>query len=132
VVRIRKQLIDEMLAHAQRELHNECCGLLAGIGGIISRIFPAVNVAANPAKNYEIAPAEVCALMRTMRAEKIDFLGVYHSHPNGRAEPSPTDIELAYYPDVAYFIISPKVEPTVRAFFLQNGSIKELTIEILA
>jgi len=132
VVRIRKQVIDEMLAHARREPQRECCGVLAGAEDLISRNFPAENVAANPGKNYEIAPAEVCALMRTMRAERIEFLGIYHSHPKGEAEPSLTDVELAYYPDIAYFIISLQWEPAVRAFSIQDGSVTGLLIEIVA
>jgi proteasome lid subunit RPN8/RPN11 len=124
-------VVDEMLAHARNQPHRECCGLLAGSGGLISRIFPAVNVAADPAKNYEIAPAEVCAFMRTIREENLEFLGIYHSHPNGKSEPSPTDIDLAYYPDVAYFIISVQSVPAVRAHSIQDGAVKELSIEIV-
>ena len=45
--------------------------------------------------------------MREIRAAKLELLGIYHSHPNGKNEPSARDIELAYYPDTAYFILSP-------------------------
>ena len=129
-IRTKRELLTEMLAHARREQHQECCGLLAGSGGRISRIFPAVNVAGNPATNYEIAPQEVCAFIRQMRAEKIDFLGIYHSHPNGKNEPSPRDIERAYYTDVAYFIVSVQADPAVRAFEIKDGRVEELNIEI--
>jgi len=104
--------------------------LLAGRAGVILRIFPAVNIAAHPATNYEIAPAEVCAFMRQMRAEKLDFLGIYHSHPNGKNEPSPRDIERAYYSEAAYFIVSRQENPAVRAFAIKDGNVQELKIEI--
>ena len=119
-----------MLAHANRDPQRECCGLLAGSGGLISCIYPAANVAANPAKNYEIAPTEVFALIRTMREEKIEFLGIYHSHPNGSGEPSPTDIDLAYYPDVAYFIAAGRPDITVRAFSINERRVAELKIQV--
>ncbi len=45
--------------------------------------------------------------MREMRAAGLDLLGIYHSHPNGKNEPSQRDIERAYYPDAAYFVVSP-------------------------
>ena len=41
--------------------------------------------------------------MREMRAAGLELLGIYHSHPNGENEPSPRDVELAYYPEAAYF-----------------------------
>ncbi len=74
---------------------------------MITRIFAATNAASDPATNYEIAPQELFRLMREIRAAKLELLGIYHSHPNGKNEPSARDIELAYYPDTAYFILSP-------------------------
>ena len=127
---INREIFVEILSHASREAAQECCGLLAGTGGLISRIFAAVNVAPNPATNYEIAPQEVCAFMRQMRSERIEFLGIYHSHPNGKNEPSPRDIERAYYSEVAYFIVSAQVSPPVRAFGIKDGNVEEMKIEV--
>ncbi|MGH9561815.1 MAG: Mov34/MPN/PAD-1 family protein, partial [Terracidiphilus sp.] len=76
---VAKGIIDAMLAHARRDASVECCGLLAGREGEISRIFSAANVAENPATSYEIAPKEIFALIREMRAEGIEMLGIYHS-----------------------------------------------------
>ena len=73
---------------------------------------------------YEIAPEELFRLMREIRAAGLEFLGIYHSHPNGKNEPSPRDIERAYYPEAAYFILSPlpdTVRP-VRAFRFAMGT----------
>jgi proteasome lid subunit RPN8/RPN11 len=120
----------EVLRHASLEAEQECCGLLAGSDGLISRIFPAANIAANAATNYEIAPQEVCAFMRQMRVEKIEFLGIYHSHPNGKNEPSLRDTERAYYSEVAYFIVSPRAEPPVRAFSIKDGRVEELNLQV--
>lgn len=119
-----------MLAHARRKPNVECCGLLAGRGGVIARIFPAANVAANPATSYEIAPKEIFERMRAMRAEGIEMLGIYHSHPNGKNEPSRRDIDQAYYSEAAYFIISPREDAAspVRAFSIQDGRVAELEI----
>ena len=51
--------------------------------------------------------------MREIRMAGLELLGIYHSHPNGENQPSPRDIERAYYPDAAYFIISP--QPDARS-----------------
>lgn len=119
-----------MIAHARNDAALECCGLLAGSDGAIARIFPAANAAENPATSYEIAPREIFSLMRAMRAEGVEMLGIYHSHPNGRNEPSPRDIEQAYYSEAAYFIVSPREdgERAVRAFSIRDGSVEELEI----
>ena len=93
----------------------ECCGLLAGNDGVITRIFAATNAASDPAKNYEIAPRELFRLMREIRAARLELLGIYHSHPNGKNEPSAHDIELAYYPGTAYFILSPLADASARS-----------------
>jgi len=72
--------------------------------------------------------------MREIRAAGLDFLGIYHSHPNSANEPSPRDISWAYYPDAAYFILSPLPESPrpVRAFAIRNARATELEIQIVA
>jgi proteasome lid subunit RPN8/RPN11 len=138
VIQIHKQCFDEMIGNARRVPLEECCGLLAGRDGAIARIFAAKNAASDPAKNYEIAPPELFRLMREIRAAGLDLLGIYHSHPNGKNEPSSRDIELAYYPGTAYFILSPLPhEPDaaaprpVRAFSIRDGRATELQIQIV-
>lgn len=70
--------------------------------------------------------------MREIRAASLELLGIYHSHPNGKNEPSPRDIERAYYPDAAYFIVSPLPDAPqpVRAFSIRDGRATELEIEV--
>ena len=104
--------------------------MLAGREGVITRAFPAVNAARNPATEYEIAPKELFHLTREIRAAGLQLLGIYHSHPNGKNEPSARDFEQAYYPDVAYFIISPlpRAEKPVRAFSICDGRVAELEV----
>lgn len=70
--------------------------------------------------------------MREMRAAGLQLLGIYHSHPNGKNEPSPRDIDEAYYSDAAYFIISPLAgsQRPVRAFSIRDGCVTELEIRI--
>src|ERR1019366_6145213 len=106
-IRVRAGIVEEMLRHARSEPRIECCGLLAGRDHAITAIFPAKNALAS-ATTYEIAPSELFQLFRRMRAEGLDHMGIYHSHPAGRNEPSPSDIEKACYPQETYFIISPE------------------------
>jgi proteasome lid subunit RPN8/RPN11 len=132
-IQIHKQIVGEMMSAAQLVPLEECCGLLAGLDGVISRVFAATNAASDPTKNYEIAPKELFRLMREIRAAKLELLGIYHSHPKGKNEPSARDIELAYYPGTPYFILSPlpDVARLVRAFTIRDVGSTELEIQII-
>jgi proteasome lid subunit RPN8/RPN11 len=57
--RSRRKAYGQLLEHVRRQPHRECCGILAGQAGLITQAFPAKNVAADPVRNYEIAPKEV-------------------------------------------------------------------------
>jgi proteasome lid subunit RPN8/RPN11 len=133
-IRILEKALTRMTSEAMSEPSREGCGLLAGRAGVITHVFPAANVASNPATAYEIAPQEIFRRTREMRAARLELLGIYHSHPNGKNEPSPRDIESAYYPEAAYVIISPLAAASrpVRAFSIRDGHVTELEIRVEA
>jgi proteasome lid subunit RPN8/RPN11 len=128
-VRVREEVLTEMLEHARRVPQVECCGLLAGRDGVITTIFPATNALAS-AIAYEIAPRELFELFRTLRDKGLTHLGQYHSHLSSDNVPSPTDIEQAGYPDHVYFIVSLRADAAnpVRAFSIRDGLVRELEI----
>ena len=128
-IRVHTEILKEMLLHARSEPEIECCGLLAGRDGAIAAIFPAKN-ALGSATAYEIAPVELFRLFRNMRNEGWTHMGLYHSHPRGENVPSPRDIEQAFYPGQAYFIVSPRADGPnpVRAFSIRDGLVRELEI----
>ncbi len=123
---------DRLLDEARKHPVSECCGLLGGRDGTITSIYPAANHL-DSATAYEIAPADLFRLMREIRAAGEEFLGIYHSHPAGENRPSERDLELAYYPEVAYVIVSPAgVAPNpVRAFSIRRGIAVELKLNII-
>jgi proteasome lid subunit RPN8/RPN11 len=128
-IRVRAEILEEMLFHARREQDMECCGLLAGRDGIITTIFPEPN-ALGSATVYEIDPRELFISFRQMREQGLQHLGQYHSHPATENVPSPRDIEQAYYPEQPYFIVSPRpgAANPVRAFFIHDRSVREVEI----
>jgi proteasome lid subunit RPN8/RPN11 len=121
-----------MLNHARQQRSLECCGLLAGHDGLVTNVFPAKNVLES-ATAYEIAPQELFAIFRKIRAQNLELLGIYHSHPQTENIPSPTDVARAYYPDAIYFIVSPKQDAPkpIRAFRICDGNFTELLIEVI-
>jgi proteasome lid subunit RPN8/RPN11 len=73
----------------------EACGLLFGGSGLIDGWQEARNVAENREVMFEIDPATLFAALRAERAGGPKLIGYWHSHPNGCAEPSRRDTELA-------------------------------------
>ena len=74
---------------------DEVCGLLVGRDGVVEELVPARNVAADPARSFEIDPATLLATHRTARGQGRRVIGHWHSHPNGRREPSARDAARA-------------------------------------
>jgi [CysO sulfur-carrier protein]-S-L-cysteine hydrolase len=132
LIRIRQAILAELSAQARLKAELECCGLLAGREGMITRIVPAPNALAS-ASAYEIAAKDLFRLIRAIRAEGLDLMGIYHSHPDGKNEPSARDIEQAYYPDVAYFIVSPHAHAlkSIRAFTICESRVAEIEIQVV-
>jgi proteasome lid subunit RPN8/RPN11 len=127
------QIIWDRLRNVARQNPSvECCGLLGGRDGSITSIHPAPN-RLESAYAYEIAPVDLFRLMREIRAAGEDLVGIYHSHPVGENRPSARDLELAFYPEVAYLIVSPSgVAPNpVRAFSIRGGIAVELKLNII-
>ena len=132
VIRVRAEVLERLVAEARRSPGEECCGLLAGREEAITAVFPARNALASPTA-FEIAPEELFRLFREMRAAGLEHLGIYHSHPAGGNAPSARDIESAYYPEAAYFIVSPAQGEAraVRAFSIRDARVTELRIEVV-
>jgi proteasome lid subunit RPN8/RPN11 len=132
VIRVKNEALTQMMDRVLQESRLECCGLLAGRDAVITRIFAASNATAS-ATEYAIAPRELFQSMREIRAGGLEFMGIYHSHPNGDNKPSARDIDRAYYPDIAYFILSPMKDTArpIRAFSIRDGKAEELDIQIV-
>ena len=132
VIRLKNQVLEHMADHVLQDPRLECCGLLAGSGRVITRAITTTNAMAS-ATEYAIAPKELFQSMREIRAAGLEFMGIYHSHPNGDNKPSARDIDQAYYPDVAYFILSPRKDTAtpVRSFSIRDGKAAELNVQIV-
>jgi [CysO sulfur-carrier protein]-S-L-cysteine hydrolase len=128
-----RHLYIEMVQHAQTELPNECCGVLAGLReGDVLRVLaahPLVNEAASP-KEYLSAPVQA---HKACREAGHEFLAIYHSHPTSAPIPSKTDLERNFYgTSVVHFIIGvSEPEPVVRGWWLTDDAFAEAAWEII-
>ncbi len=118
---------DIIILHALEEAPNECCGLLLGRSGRIERVIVMKNDLPAP-DAYFMNPEQQIEVFTDMAKRGEELLGIYHSHPKGPAEPSGSDLQLAFHPETVYFIISlaDAVRPKVRAFVLRNGGFDEV------
>jgi desampylase len=91
---------------------DEACGLLFGTPGRIETATQARNVAADPARAFEIDPQALFDAQRAARSGGPAVVGSWHSHPNGRATPSARDAAGAE-PGALWLIVA---AGAVRAF----------------
>jgi [CysO sulfur-carrier protein]-S-L-cysteine hydrolase len=127
VVRISRAHRDELVAHARDESPNECCGYMRLRNGSVEEVFRAVNERASP-YGYELDHKSLFAANEL--EDEGHGVAIYHSHPRSAAEPSQTDINLAHYPDWTYWIVSLDGEPTVRAWRIADGAVKEESVDV--
>ena len=106
IVEIARRVHETLLAEAAAASGRECCGLLIGVPGRIVDAVPARNVAADPARSFEIDPATLLRTHREARGAGQRVVGHYHSHPNGRAEPSLRDAARAVANGELWLIIA--------------------------
>ena len=155
-----RRILQAMVEHAQAELPNECCGLLAGEqDGEVLRVeawHALVNALASPTKylsdganafkldahedvderlgetRYLSDGPSMFKADRAMREAGHEILAVYHSHPTSEPIPSRTDLDWEYFSDVIHFIIGMSgPAPLVRAWWLSKTAFEEAKWEIV-
>lgn len=133
LLRFPRALIDDMIAHVTAHLPDEACGLVGGRDGRAERLYPIENMLHSPVM-YEMEPLQQVRAMLAIEEEGLELLAIYHSHPNGPARPSTSDVAQAYYPDTAQIIISlaERARPSVRAFMIAAGQVREIAVDQLS
>ncbi len=117
---------DALVEHARSDFPYEVCGLLAGTGGRVTKHYRIPN-GARSMTYYSMDPKAMLHAMNEIDEEDWDLLAIYHSHTHTEAFPSPTDVELAFYPDAVYLIVSLQDDeaPVIRGFGITDGTITE-------
>ena len=130
-MRVPPSQLAEIIAHAQREAPNECCGMLGGADGRASTIYPAVNEFASPTR-FQIESQDQLRIVNEIEARDEELAALYHSHPKSEAYPSETDVNLAgWWPGVTWLICSlAGREPIVRAFEIRDGAVEEVELVV--
>jgi [CysO sulfur-carrier protein]-S-L-cysteine hydrolase len=129
--RISQAFVDEIVQHARDELPNECCGIVAAKDGKAIKLFRAVNAEASPVR-YGLDPHDQYRILKEIDEAGWSLGAIYHSHTGSPAYPSQTDINLAFYPESLYLIVSLQdpERADVRAFRIVDGKIEEAPFTI--
>jgi [CysO sulfur-carrier protein]-S-L-cysteine hydrolase len=129
-MRISRELLDEVVAHAREEAPNECCGMIAARDGQAVRVYRAANAAASPLR-YEIDPHDQLRIQNEIDDADLELGAIYHSHTRSEPYPSQTDVNLAFYPDAVYVIVGVAGDdPDVRAYRIVEGKVGREELEV--
>ena len=130
-MRIPRGLYEQMVAHAQAEAPNECCGFVATRGGDAVAVHPARNIAASPLR-FEIDSQELFSTYFQIEDAGSDVGVIYHSHTRSEPYPSQTDINFAAkWPGVWWLIFGlADGEPTARIYEIRDGVVGERSLQV--
>jgi proteasome lid subunit RPN8/RPN11 len=150
---IKRASLDAIIAQAEREFPDECCGFIIG-DGTAEEVRPIANVqnqkhAENPAEfprdartAFLMDPKEHLGVLNEIDRRKLKLLAVYHSHPDHDAYFSATDRAQACsfdpaepdYPDTVHIVMSIRSGKFVRAAaFGWDGAARdfaEITLDV--
>jgi [CysO sulfur-carrier protein]-S-L-cysteine hydrolase len=135
VIKLRRDQLDAMIAHALEDAPIECCGVLAAKDGVLTGLHRAKNVTASPYR-FEFHPLETRRLFEAIEDSGADVAGFYHSHTGSEPKPSPTDIRAMgplFGPPYIHFVIgvADRDHPIARVFHIHEGAAIEHAYEVM-
>jgi [CysO sulfur-carrier protein]-S-L-cysteine hydrolase len=149
-MKIAADLLAELIAHAEADAPNECCGVVAidpgtsvgagdasgGPDGDASararKVHRAENIAASPLK-FEVDGQELLGLIGAIEDDGGELGAIYHSHTRTAPKPSQTDINFAAnWPGVEWIIVglADGAAPEVRSYLIEDGRVREVALEV--
>jgi proteasome lid subunit RPN8/RPN11 len=130
-IRIRHTDWMVMKEHVNSVFPREACGLVGGRGDLVGKVVPVKNID-DSLHRFRMEPAEQVSALLDLENSGLELLAIYHSHPEGLASPSATDIEEFHYPEAFSLIWSRRSgEWACRAFAYASSGFREVGITIL-
>jgi proteasome lid subunit RPN8/RPN11 len=122
---------EKILAHANKWLPSEACGLIGGEikengDKVVRKVYLLTNID-NSNEHFSMDPKEQLAAVKDMRANGFVPLGNWHSHPETPSRPSDEDKRLAYDKTASYMILSlmDKISPVLKSFKIEGDNSEE-------
>jgi [CysO sulfur-carrier protein]-S-L-cysteine hydrolase len=134
VLRIDREIVEAIVAHARRDHPDEACGVVAGPAGSDrpTRHIPMTN-AERSSTFYRFDSMEQLRVWREMEDRDEEPVVIYHSHSATEAYPSRTDLDLASEPGAHYLLVSTRAPEVaeVRSFRITDGMVTEEPVQIM-
>jgi len=121
-MRINQNVIDEMIAQAQKDAPNETCGYLLGADDVVTENYWMENIDHSP-EHFSFAPKDQFAALKYARSKGLRILANWHSHPASPSRPSQEDLRLANDPTIRYAILSLHEGIHLNSFKILNGEV---------
>jgi proteasome lid subunit RPN8/RPN11 len=131
---VARDALRQIVDAAEAAYPGECCGLIVGRmqpNGTVEavRAHPSVNVS-KQAKRFEIDPRLWVDLARALGKGPMKVVGLYHSHPDGPAQPSAHDLEAAWGEELIWLIVS--VAGAVPAEGADHAPVRGQAVQVTA
>jgi proteasome lid subunit RPN8/RPN11 len=125
------QLWEQMREDVQARLPQEACGLVGGVQRHAWQVYPTANALHSPVR-YRMQPDEQVQVFLSLEKLGWDLLAIYHSHPAGPNQPSPTDLAEAAYPEAVHLIWFPQAgEWACRGFLISENKFTEIPVWVV-
>ena len=136
IIRLNKDLYNELTAYARKHLPEEACGLIAGTDEEgqreIKKIYYLENID-HSTDHFTLDPKDQMAAIKDMRALGLKPLGNWHSHPVSPSRPSDEDIRLAFDSKASYLILSLMTDEAVlNSFHIAEGQVEKEDLRIIS
>ncbi len=137
---IPQNIIDELIAQAQKDAPDESCGYLLGttspstVGeqgeALVTENYWMENID-HSSEHFSFAPKDQFAALRYAREKGLKILANWHSHPASPSRPSQEDLRLANDPTIRYAILSLlDGQPKLNSFKILNGEVVDKEVHL--
>jgi proteasome lid subunit RPN8/RPN11 len=120
VLRVPKTILEELRLLSRDARPLEIVGMLGGATlNDISVLVQLENSATEPQRRFEASPSSLVRGLKQLRESRLELCALFHSHPNGPALPSRTDLENARWEQPMLIVDAESGE--IRAWNLETG-----------
>ena len=119
-----------MQQHISKEFPLEACGLLAGIENKVEKVIPVKNVAKSSVR-FRMDAQEQYNSFKWIEANGLELVGIYHSHPNGPASVSESDLAEAAYAVVNIVWSQVGGAWVANGFWIEGGTASKVSLQTL-
>ena len=104
--------------------------MLAGRNDSVEKVVAVRNQAQSPVR-FVMDPYEQLQAFEWIESNQLDLLGIFHSHPDGPATVSDTDIAEAAYEVIQVIWAPGQAGWQARGFWIENDGASEVSLQIV-